>query len=311
MEPATNNIAYPAAAELESLDIALRSPRSRLADFFELTKPRMNFLVVVTTMVGFYLAAGGATSHWLLMIHTLLGTALTAASASVLNHWMEIRLDARMPRTRNRPLPTGRVIPIEALTFGLALGMVGVTYLLWLVNPLTAALGAFTHLTYILIYTPLKRVSSINTLIGAIPGAIPPMMGFTAVDNSLSPAAWLLFAILFLWQMPHFLAIASLYRDDYAAAGFKMLPVVDESLMLTGRMVVFYTLALIPITLLPVPLRIAGGWYFFVALALGLGFLHFGIKFCQSRSRTDARREFFASIIYLPLLLAAMMIDKV
>ncbi|MCS7032455.1 MAG: heme o synthase [Phycisphaerae bacterium] len=310
MERAATNLACRSSEELAPTALALRRDRLRVVDFFELTKPRMNFLVVVTTMVGFYLAGRGTGTHWLLLLHTLAGTALTAASASVLNHWMEAHLDARMPRTRNRPLPTGRVLPAEALVFGVGLGVAGIVYLLWLVNPLTAGLGALTHLTYVLIYTPLKRLSSLNTLIGAIPGAIPPLMGFTAVDNALSPGAWLLFAVLFLWQMPHFLAIAMLYRDDYAAAGFKMLPVVDQTGSATGRMVVLYILALIPVTLLVVPLRITSPAYLLAALSLGAVFLWYGCKLWRSRDRADARKLFYASIIYLPLLLASMLIFK-
>jgi protoheme IX farnesyltransferase len=295
--------------ELRPLELAVEVSHSRLLDFYELTKPRMNFLVVVTTVVGFYMASVTNT-NWLLLFNTIFGTALTAAAAAVLNQLMERRIDALMPRTRNRPLPAGRVSPREAAIYGLSLGVIGVGYLAILVNPLTAALGAFTLLSYLFIYTPMKRVSSLNTIIGAVPGAIPPMMGFTAVENALSPGAWVLFAILFLWQMPHFLAIASIYRDDYAAGGFKMLPVVDHELSMTCRMIIFYTLALIPITLLGTVLKIAGVGYLIVAALMGLGFLWFGIRMWQSRNRSAARQLFFASIIYLPLLLAAMMIDK-
>lgn len=291
---------------------AARATPSRTADFYELTKPRMNFLVVITTLVGFYMARRGDTAGWLLMVHTVLGTTLTAAAASVLNQWMERRYDALMPRTRNRPLPAGRLNPGEALAFGLGLGVVGVAYLAVAVNPLTAGLGLLTVLLYLLIYTPMKRVSSLNTVIGAIPGAIPPVMGFTAVENSIPPAAWMLFGVLFLWQMPHFLAIAVMYRDDYARGGYRMLPVVDPTLGSTCRMAILYTLALIPVSLLAVaPLRVSGVWYMAAAVLLGGYFLATGVRLMQSRSRGDARKMFFASVIYLPLLLAAMMIDKV
>lgn len=295
--------------ELRPLELAVEASHSRLVDYYELTKPRMNFLVVVTTVVGFYMASVTVT-NWLLLFNTIFGTALTAAAAAVLNQLIERRIDALMPRTRNRPLPAGRVSPTEAAIYGVSLGVIGVGYLALMVNPLTASLGAFTLLSYLFIYTPMKRISSVNTIIGAIPGAIPPMMGFTAVENAVSPAAWVLFAILFLWQMPHFLAIASIYRDDYAAGGFKMLPVVDPDLSMTCRMIIFYTLALIPITLLGTILKIAGVGYLIVATVMGLGFLWFGVRMWQSRNRSAARQLFFASIIYLPLLLAAMMIDK-
>jgi protoheme IX farnesyltransferase len=284
-----------------------------LTDFFELTKPRLNFLVVVTTFVGFYLAhsASSAASHWLLLIHTVAGTALTAAASSVLNQLIERRHDALMHRTKNRPLPAGRVTPMEALVFGVALAVAGISYLAIAVNLLTAGLGLFTLLAYLFVYTPMKRVSTLNTVIGAIPGAIPPVMGFTAVENAIPPAAWMLFGVLFLWQMPHFLAIAVMYRDDYARGGFRMLPVLDPTLTTTCRMVIVYTLGLIAVSLLAVaPLRVSGGLYLVAALMLGLYFLLCGVRLMQTRARTDARKLFFASIIYLPLLLAAMMIDK-
>lgn len=287
--------------------IALDERRGRAVDFYELTKPRMNLLVVITTLVGFYMASRTGV-QWLLLMHTLIGTALSAASASVFNQLIERHLDALMPRTRNRPLPAGKVQPAEALIFGSVLGICGVAYLALLVNPLTALLAAFTHVSYIGIYTPMKRVSSLNTLIGAVPGAIPPMMGFTAVDNEISAAAVALFGILFFWQMPHFLAIAVLFRSDYAAAGFKMLPNIHEGL--TGRQIILHTLALIPVSLLPTFLGNSGSVYFFIAILLGAVFLSYGITAAVSRTRSDARKLFFASIIYLPLLLAAMMVDK-
>lgn len=284
---------------------------SKWVDYLELTKPRMNFLVVITTLVGFYMARRGEPAGWLLMLHTILGTALTASAASVLNQWMERGYDALMPRTRNRPLPAGRLTSREALAFGLTLGVVGVSYLALAVNPLTAGLGLLTVLLYLLVYTPMKRVSSLNTVVGAIPGAIPPVMGFTAVENAIPPAAWMLFGVLFLWQMPHFLAIAVMYRDDYARGGYRMLPVVDPTLSSTCRMAILYTLALIPVSLLAVaPLRVAGVWYMLAAIALGGYFLATGVRLMQTRARVDARRMFLASVIYLPLLLAAMMIDK-
>src|SRR5687767_9089570 len=209
---------------------------SRLVDFYELTKPRMNSLVVITTMVGFYVASRGPID-WLLLLHALLGTAMTAASASVLNQLIERNLDALMPRTRNRPLPAGRIAPREALVMGIALGVTGIAYLALLVNPLTALLGFATLASYVFVYTPLKRRTSLNTVIGAVPGALPPVMGCTAALGALSAEAMALFSILFFWQMPHFLAIAILYRNDYALAGFKMLPVLDEDLNFTSRQI--------------------------------------------------------------------------
>ena len=283
---------------------------SRLADFYELTKPRMNFLVVVTTMVGFFMGARRGFSDWALLAHCLLGTAMAAAGASVLNQYVERAHDARMRRTSNRPLPAGRVSPVEAMLLGVLLSAGGTLYLAALVNPLTAALGAVTIASYVFLYTPMKRWSTLCTVVGAVPGAIPPMMGWTAVTDALSPEAWALFGILFFWQMPHFLAIAVLYREDYARGGFQMLPVVDDGLVVTGRQMVLYGTALIPVSLMPVALRMAGPGYLLAAAALGLAFLGFGVNCAINKRRVDARRLFLASIVYLPALLAVMMADK-
>jgi protoheme IX farnesyltransferase len=237
--------------------------RARAADFYELTKPRMNFLVVVTTVVGFFMGTRAGFSDWGLLLHTIVGTALAAAGASVLNQYVERGFDALMPRTRNRPLPGGRVAPLEALVLGVGLAAGGVFYLSAFVNALTATLGVVTVATYVFLYTPLKRRTSLCTVVGAVPGAIPPMMGWAAATDALPAEAWALFGILFFWQMPHFLAIAILYRDDYAAGGFKMLPVVDENLVATGRQMVLYGLALVPVSLMPTGLRMAGPLYLF------------------------------------------------
>ena len=290
-------------------DAAAEQSPARWVDYYELTKPRMNFLVVLTTMVGFYMASQSPLD-WRLCVLTLIGTALTAASASVFNQLIERNLDARMPRTRNRPLPAGRLTPREALAWGVALGICGVIVLVEGVNLLTASLGTFTLLSYIFVYTPLKRVTTLNTVIGAIPGAIPPMMGFTAVQNTVSTEAMALFAILFFWQMPHFLAIAVLYRRDYALAGFRMLPVIDADLFATGRQMVLYAVALVPVSLMPTFAGVAGYGYCAVALMLSLAFLSYAVSCAASRERLDARKLFFASIIYLPVLLGVMMLDR-
>jgi protoheme IX farnesyltransferase len=283
---------------------------ARLFDFYELTKPRMNFLVVITTMVGFCLASRGWRPDWVLLLHTLLGTAMTAAAASVLNQFVERDLDAKMPRTRNRPLPAGRIAPREALLMGASLGVTGIAYLAILVNPLTALIGFATLASYVFVYTPLKRRTSLNTVVGAVPGALPPVMGCTAALGALSPEALALFGILFFWQMPHFLAIAILYRDDYALGGFRMLPVVDEDLNFTSRQIVLYATALVPVSLMPSLIGLAGAVYFAFAVLSGLAFLSFCASCATSRTRQDARKLFVASIIYLPLLLAVLMIDK-
>ncbi len=270
----------------------------RINDLYELTKPRMNFLVVVTTLVGYDLASRQVGMNWIRLTHTLLGTFLCASAAGILNQLIERRYDALMPRTKNRPLPTGRIRPQQALIFGILCGVIGVSYLATQVNALTAALGAFTLLSYIGVYTPLKRRTTLNTVIGAIPGAIPPVMGFTAVNNSFSAQAVALFLILFVWQMPHFLAIAILYKNDYAAGGFKMLPNVNEDV--TARQMIFYAMALIPVSLTPVLLGMAGAVYFAAATLLGLMFLACAIRCALQRTRLSARQLFFASIILSP-----------
>jgi len=306
-------IEIPEIDEAASVTLAVpplaSAARARLVDFYELTKPRMNFLVVITTMVGYYMAARG-WSDWTRIVYTLIGTALTAAASSVFNQLVERRYDALMARTANRPLPAGRVRPIEALVFGMALCACGVGILALFVNLLTAALGALTLVLYLLVYTPAKRYTSLCTIVGAVPGAIPPVMGFTAVHGAISPEAIALFAILFFWQMPHFLAIAILYREDYARGGFLMLPVIDRGLNMTGRQIVLYSLSLIPVSLAPAILGMSGVIYFAAALVLGIAFCGFGLICARTRSRFDARQLFLASIIYLPALLAAMMIDK-
>ena len=287
----------------------LRTSKSRLSDFVELAKPRMNFLVLITTAVGYYMAVRHSF-EWLKLVHTLLGTAATAAGASALNQWWEKTYDARMHRTANRPLPSRRLAPEEALIFGLTTGIAGTTYLALAVNTLTASLGTLTLLSYVLIYTPLKRHTSLCTLVGAIPGAVPPAMGWTAVHGTLSQEAWALFAILFLWQIPHFLAIAIIYRDDYAAAGFKMLPVVQGNAALTGRQILIYSIALIPASLLPFVIGMSGATYLALAIFLDIVFFSYATSAAKAARRPEARQLFLASIVYLPLLLAAMMMNK-
>jgi protoheme IX farnesyltransferase len=299
MKTATANIAVEAPAR----------SAGRLGDFLELTKPRLNFLVLATTAVGYYMAVQ-ADVEWVRLLHTLGGTALTAGAAAVLNQWMERRLDGLMKRTAGRPLPTGRVAPREAMVWGTALGAAGVIWLAVGVNWLTAGLGALTLLSYLLAYTPMKRWSTLNTVVGAVPGAIPPVMGFTAVRGHLGPEAAWLFAVLFLWQMPHFLAIAALYREDYGRAGFRMLPVMDADLTVTGRQIVTYCAALLPVSLLAVPLGMAHWLYAAGALVLGLVFLGLGVRAAMERGRLEFRRLFFGSILYLPLLLGLLMLGK-
>jgi protoheme IX farnesyltransferase len=286
---------------------------SFLVDLLELAKPRMNFLIVLTTLVGFMVASRlhhPLGTNWPLLGSTLLGTALTAGAAGVLNQWLERPFDALMPRTHLRPLPAGRVTPRIALDFGITLATIGLVVLYLQVNPLTALLGAITMAWYLLLYTPLKRHTSWNTLIGAVPGAIPPLMGFTAVEGRVSLAAVAVFAILFAWQLPHFMAIAIMYREDYTAGGFRMLPCVDPDLQATGRSIITWAALLVPISLCPVLLHAAGLWYGAAAVALGIAYLRASIRCAKDRTRSSARRLFFTSIIHLPLLLTALVIDR-
>lgn len=283
---------------------------ARLTDLKELTKPGITLMVVLTTGLGYLLAEQDAIS-FALLVHTLVGTTLVSAGASVLNQVIERETDALMRRTAQRPLPAGRMSPDAALLFGVALGVTGLAQLALAVNLLTALLGAIALAGYVFVYTPMKRVSSLSTVIGAIPGAIPPMMGWSAVRNEVDLAAWVLFGILFFWQMPHFLAIAWLCRDDYGAAGFPMLTVGDTDGHRTARQVLLYGAVLVPVSLMPSLLGLMGTVYFVGALALGLAYLGFGVGFARSRTLPDARRLMLASILYFPAVLLVMLLDRV
>ena len=284
-------------------DLTIR--RARLADFIELTKPSITLMVLITTLVGFYLGSPKGIS-FLLLFHTLLGTALVAAGASAMNQYVERDLDARMNRTRKRPLPEGRLLPGDALLFSAAISVVGTAYLVFFVNTLTAVLGAFTLATYILVYTPLKTRTTLCTLVGAIPGATPPMMGWTAATGSVDPTAIALFSILFFWQMPHFYSIAWIFTEDYLRGGF----VVHRSGESTGRQIVLYCCALIPISLLPTVFGATGTIYLIGAIILGFVYLGYGFALSLFRSNTHAQRLLMTSVIYLPALLVLMMLDK-
>jgi protoheme IX farnesyltransferase len=276
----------------------------------ELFKARLTALVLLTTVVGYYLGARGPLD-WRGLGHTLLGTGLLAAGAAALNQFLEREHDARMERTEERPLPAGHLHPQTALLIGGAVSILGMLYLAWRVNLLTSVLGAVTLISYLFVYTPLKRVTTLNTVIGAIPGALPPLMGWTGATNEVTAGGWALFAILFFWQLPHFYAIAWMYRDDYAKAGFAMLPVVDTTGERTGRQAVSHTLGLLTMSLSPVVFGVAGIIYGIGALLLGIGFLVLALQFSRRLTRESARALFFASIIYLPLLLALLVFDKV
>jgi heme o synthase len=283
---------------------------SRLHDFLELTKPRLTSLVLATTFVGFLLASG-AQIGWMLLVHTMLGTMLVAAGAAVLNQYLEREVDARMPRTVDRPLPAMRLEETEALLFGVVLSLAGLAWLLMAVNLLSSFLAGLTLISYLFIYTPLKRVTPLCTIVGAVPGAIPPMIGWAAVTNSLNPGAWILFSILFFWQMPHFYALAQMYREDYRSGGFPMLSVVDPSGIRTGVQIVSHGALLIPASLAPSLFGLTGPTYFWIAFLLGTIFLLLGIYNAWTRSLSSARLLFFGSILYLPILLVAMVMDRI
>jgi protoheme IX farnesyltransferase len=288
---------------------------ARLADkglaglLADLVKARLTCLVLLTTLAGFYLGATAGLSLEA-AVQLLAGTGLVASGAAALNQWLEREHDARMRRTADRPLPSRRMEPRSVLALGVASSIAGLVYLALAVNPPTAALGGITLLVYLFVYTPLKRVTWLNTWMGAVPGALPPLMGWTAARGDLEGPGWILCAILALWQVPHFLAIAWMYREDYARAGFAMLPVFDASGRRTARHALVFALALLLVSGLPWVYGLAGLWYLGTAILLGGGFVWQAIQFCPTRSVARARRLFYASILYLPFLLISMVLDK-
>jgi protoheme IX farnesyltransferase len=284
------------------------SANGTLLDFAELTKARLTMLVLVTTAVGYYLGADIFTPAAL--FHAVFGTALAAAGAAALNQWWEHQFDALMHRTRMRPIPGGRMLPRDAAIVGGALGASGVIYLAIACNLLSAALAAATIAIYIFAYTPLKRISTINTLVGAIPGALPPMIGWAAARNDLAWPAWSLFAILFCWQMPHFFAIAWMYREDYARAGFRMLSSADLNGARSGRQSVLFALLLLGASVVPAVMGLTSPAYLALEVLLGGAFLLLAVRFYLKRTVPAARVLFIASIIYLPLLLGTLVLTK-
>src|SRR5262245_43945519 len=297
-------------ATAQSLSQTTPAEKGWGAVYSDLFKARLTTLVLLTTLVGFYLGFRGPVDYWL-MLHALLGTALVAAAASALNQLLERQYDAKMRRTQSRPLPSGRLQPQTVLIVGVATSLLGLIYLALAVNIITSLLGLLSLVSYVFIYTPLNRVTWLNTAVGAIPGALPPLMGWTAARGELSGEGWALFAILAFWQLPHFLAIAWIYRDEYARAGFKMLPVLDPQGHRTGRQAVSHTLGLLPVSLCPFLFGMTGPVYLVGALLLGVTFLWFAIQFSRHLTASRARQLFYASILYLPLLLAVMVLDKI
>ena len=281
----------------------------RLLVFSELIKARLTLMVLITTTMGFYLAAN--TMDWTLLFHTVCGTGLLACGAAALNQYLEKDLDAIMPRTANRPIPAGQIRSETALLMGGALSAAGLVYLAAQVNLLTSVIGAVTLVSYIAVYTPLKRVTPLNTVVGAVPGALPPLMGWTAVGGEITMEGLILVAILYFWQLPHFFAIAWMYRDQYAKAGFVMLSLDDESGKRTSQQAVIYSVSLLPFSVLPHIYGMTGVLYFVGAIILGGLYLAYAISFYQKLSVSSARKLFIYSIIYLPLLFGLMLFGGV
>lgn len=289
-----------------------------IRDYVELTKPRITWLILMSTGIGYWFGlpvSGGWPAmlgglDWAMLFHTVMGTGLLASGTAALNQWYEREADSRMRRTARRPLPSGRISPRGALLFGLALSAAGFVEL-WLgANLLAALIGAFTLLSYLCLYTPLKRRTWLSTTVGAVPGAMPPLIGYAAGSGALTAEAWVLAGILFLWQFPHFYAIAWMYREDYARAGIVMLPVVEPDGRSTARQIVLYGLLLIPVSLLPSALGMSGGFYFAGALAGGLWFLRSGLRVAKERTVPRARGVLMVSVLYLPLLYGLMLLDR-
>ena len=281
-----------------------------MRDYIALTKPRITWLILMSTGVGYFFGLATGDPHWILLLHTLIGTALIASGTAALNQWYERDADTLMRRTAGRPLPTGKMTARRALLFGIVLAVLGFVELALGANFLTGLLGAFTLASYLFIYTPLKQRSHLSTVIGALPGAMPPLIGYAASHGSLTPEAWTLFAILFIWEFPHFLAIAWMYREDYARAGIRMLPVVEPDGMSTGRQIILYASTLIPVSLFPVLLGMSGKVYLVGALILGGWFLYTGVRVAFDLTNIRARRVLLASIIYLPAIYGLMIFDR-
>jgi protoheme IX farnesyltransferase len=280
-----------------------------LKNYVELTKPRITWLILMSTGVGYFFGAGHGWQWWTLF-HTILGTGLIASGTAALNQWYERDADACMRRTQGRPLPSGRLAPRRALIFAVTISLLGFVELALGANLLASLLGAFTLGSYLFLYTPLKRKSPHSTTIGAIPGAMPPLIGYAAASGTLTAEAWVLFAILFLWQFPHFYAIAWMYREDYERAGIRMLPVVEPDGNSTAWQILFYSLTLIPISLMPKFFAMTGNWYVLGAILLGAFFLYAGWKVMFTRTRQQARAVLLASVVYLPALYCLMLLDR-
>ncbi len=297
-------------APAESPPVASAAARAKLAAFVELTKPRITFLVVLTTAAGFFLGSPAGALNYVAFLHTIIGTTLLSSGIATLNQYMERELDGRMRRTAARPLPAKKLTSAQAFIFGLILTVVAELYLGVFVNWLSALCGLSVIIGYLCLYTPLKTRTSLSTLVGAFPGAVPPLLGWAAATNHIGVEAWVLFAIMFVWQFPHFFAIAWMYREDYARAGILMLPVVEPEGRLTKQQIVLWTLMLVPVSLAPAVFGIAGAIYFYGALVIGALFLWSSIAAFVSLSSRSARRVLLASVLYLPILFGLMVFKQ-
>ena len=301
-----------AAPPAVAADVAFSSLKARLTDYAELTKPKIAAMALVTVAVGFLLGAQPGLAMVQPLLHTLIGAAVVAAGGSALNHWLERRADARMNRTANRPLVTGRLHHLEALVFGLTLSVLGVGYLLVAQLPAAALAAALTAVLYVGVYTPLKRVTTWNTVVGAIPGALPPVIGWCGATGGMAAPGWALFAILFVWQLPHFYSIAFMYREDYARGGMKMLPTVEGADgRITGWATVATALLLVPVTALPFFLGAAGWVYLIGSLPVAVWFLWRCVKFARTRTVPSARTVLRGSLVYLLAVMALFVADGV
>lgn len=278
--------------------------------YFELMKPRILMLVLITAALGYFLGGRGIPSIWKFLM-LMLGVACSCSGAGVLNHYLERDADSKMLRTKNRPLPLGLIAPANALAFGIILILTGVFVLCWQVNLLTAFLSLLSSFLYVLVYTPLKRISWLNTSLGAIPGALPPVGGWAAATGDLSLGAWVLFFIMFIWQHPHFFAIAWMFKEDYARGGFKMLPVVDPDGRSTFQQIYIFSLLLIPVSMLPTYLGMSGRFYMVGAFIMGLILLNIGQKLATTRSVASAKQLLKASVVYLPIVFLLIIVDRI
>ena len=300
-----------AALNVSAKDANLTSSTA-LSDYWTLTKPEINFLIAITTATAFCIGSSAPLSHfpWASLLHTILGTVLVASGAATLNQLIEVHFDAQMRRTARRPLASGRIERCHALWFGISLSLLGVAYLALFTNLLASLLAALTILSYLFLYTPLKRITPLCTLVGAIPGAAPSLIGWAAARGHLDLDAWLLWAIVFLWQFPHFMAIAWMYRGDYARAGYMVLPLGEKRDRFVTWQTSLASLALLPVALIPMSLSVSGPAYYAGRFALGAIFFYYGIRFAFRTSNTAARDLLVASILYLPLLFALMMLNS-